>query len=544
MANTNSPFGGKPINTMTSTDFTGKTHVYSSSISDATKIYVNDFVKLGTGSNSKGVPYAAQGTSTGDLVGVVIGIQNFITKETQIFRAANTELALYVIDDPYAEFEVQINGTIAATDIGKEANLIIAAGDDTIGISRIQLDVTTLTASGGQVKILGLAERDDNVIGAYSKVRVVIVKHAYTHQTFDDIWTRDAITGEVSTVTPGDNVHIGGKLTVDGLIDPTGIVLTPQAIPPTSADASFYYDSVLKAFQFKANGTYSSIPPGNINNLSLPATTATVGQIKWNDITYFHVYGNDNMFMGREAGNYTLIGTTNLAAGINSLHSAWTASYNTFFGYHGGQNITDADQNTGIGAAVFPNLITGKYNLGAGYAAGIAYTGAESYNIVLYNSGVTGESRVIRIGTHGSGDGQQNKAFIAGIYNIVPTSTTRKTVIIGNDYQLTTSDYPITTITNSITAHPGGGQADATSLTAATNIITICANDHDSVMLNPTAPCVGLIMRVVNASAKTCAVYPISGSTMNGILDASYNAVHYTTEFQMTSSTDWRVILN
>jgi hypothetical protein len=543
MANTNSPFGGKPINTMTSTDFTGKTHVYSSSISDATKIYVNDFVKLGTGSNNKGVPYAAQATSTGDLVGVVIGIQNFITKETQIFRAANTELALYVIDDPYAEFEVQINGTIAVTDIGKEANLIVAAGDDTIGISRIQLDVTTLTASGGQVKILGLAERDDNVIGAYSKVRVVIVKHAYTHQTFDDIWTRDAITGEVSTVTPGDDVHIGGKLTVDGLIDPTGMVLTPQPIPPTSADGSFYYDAVLKAFQFKANGIYSSIPPGNINNLSLPATTATVGQIKWNDITYFHVYGNDNMFMGREAGNYTLIGTTNLAAGINSLHSAWTASYNTFFGYHGGQNITNADQNTGIGAAVFTNLVTGKYNLGAGYAAGIAYIGAESYNIVLYNSGVTGESRVIRIGTHGSGDGQQNKAFIAGIYNIVPTSTTRKTVIIGNDYQLTTSDYPITAITNSITAHPGGGQADATSLTTASNIVTICANDYDSVMLNPATPCTGLIMRVINKSAKICSVYPPIGSTMEGVLNAanllSPNLPHV---YQMTSTTDWVVV--
>jgi hypothetical protein len=413
---------------------------------------------------------------------VVIGIQNFVTKETQIFRAANTELALFVIDDPYAEFEVQVNGTIAVTDIGKEANLIVAAGDDTIGISRIQLDVTSLITSGGQVKILGLAERDDNVMGTYSKVRVVIVKHSYNRFSGNNYWT-DGVT----SLYPADTKDIESK-----------------------------------------------------QNILLPRTTATVGQIKFNGDTYFHIYGPDNIFIGAGAGNYTTWGMVNLAVGLNSLHSATTASYNTFFGYHGGQNLTAADQNTGIGAAVFPNLITGKYNLGAGYAAGIAYTGAESYNLLLYSNGVTGENNTIRIGTHGSGAGQQNRTFVAGIYGITTAGATPKTVVIGDNYQFGTVDYPVTTITNSITAHAGGGQADATSLTTATNVVTICVSNNDSVKLNPTTPCIGLIMRVVNTTDKICDVYPIPGSTMDGILNAVYSIPIYSTrDFQMISTTGW-----
>ncbi len=275
MTNVNSPFGGRPINTLTATDFTAKTHVYSSATADGTKIYTNDFVKLYGGANSRGVLYARQATAGDTLVGVVVAIKNFINNETHIFRAANTELDLYVIDDPFAEYEVQVNGTITAADIGKEANLIVAPGNDYIGVSAIQIDATTIGMTGGQVKILGVIERDDNSIGQYTKVRCVIIDHAHT---IDDFWVRSA--GTVSPRIPTDNVAIGGnldvtgKLTVDGLIDPTGLTVTPQATPPSTANGTHYYDSTTNSFKFRADGQWKSLPQ-TINVINVAADFPT-----------------------------------------------------------------------------------------------------------------------------------------------------------------------------------------------------------------------------------------------------------------------------
>lgn len=126
-----------------------------------------------------------------------------------------------------------------------------------------------------------------------------------------------------------------------------------------------------------------------------------------------------NTLIGSMAGNATLTGVNNNGLGEAALSSLTTGSYNTAFG-GALQNLLSGQSNSGFGNATLGNLVTGSGNnaLGVGFgqaAAGSAYTGAESYNLLLNNVGVIGESNVIRIGTQGSSPWEQNTTFIAGI---------------------------------------------------------------------------------------------------------------------------------
>jgi acyl-[acyl carrier protein]--UDP-N-acetylglucosamine O-acyltransferase len=47
-----------------------------------------------------------------------------------------------------------------------------------------------------------------------------------------------------------------------------------------------------------------------------------------------------------------------------------------------------------------------------------------------------GDNNTIRLGTQGTGSGQQNKAFIAGIYNTTPSGGNDGTVIIDSNGQV------------------------------------------------------------------------------------------------------------
>jgi hypothetical protein len=78
-----------------------------------------------------------------------------------------------------------------------------------------------------------------------------------------------------------------------------------------------------------------------------------------------------------------------------------------------------------------------------------------------------------------------------------------------------------------ITAHAGGGQANAVLLTAMQNQVSVCATGGDSVRLPPAQP--GMELTVVNNGAQSCNVFASSqaqggatgGDSMNGTQNAS-----------------------
>lgn len=222
------------------------------------------------------------------------------------------------------------------------------------------------------------------------------------------------------------------------------------------------------------------ITSGNVSltagNLALPLTTATVGQITMNGARYLHSYGADgNIFLGKEAGQLaTTTGNYNIGIGYLSLNEIAAGASNCCIGQGSGQHIgaggwnmtigqgsgysvTSGNYNTSYGAYSMYFLTTGNNNICIGsnstsvspYGSGGNYTGSESSNICIHNYGVVGESNKIHIGTQGTGVGQQDTTYIAGIYSTT-VGATNGLVQIDNSHKLGATNSP--SVTGSVTA--------------------------------------------------------------------------------------------
>lgn len=118
---------------------------------------------------------------------------------------------------------------------------------------------------------------------------------------------------------------------------------------------------------------------------------------------------SSNTIIGGLAGNSSVSGTNNVGVGYEALHG-----------------LTSGTGNVSIGLGSLQRITTGSDNTCIGVDAGLNYsTGSESNNILLgaVVLGTASESNVIRIGNNGSGSGQQNKCFVAGIAGITVTGS-------------------------------------------------------------------------------------------------------------------------
>ena len=154
----------------------------------------------------------------------------------------------------------------------------------------------------------------------------------------------------------------------------------------------------------------------SFNFLSLPSTTATNGQILIGAEPVLHAYGtgDQNIYVGSFAGNFSATSSYNTACGGSALSSVTSGDQNIAVGQSSLVTLTEGGNNTAIGTGAGTSLTTGKNNELIGIDAGTAYTGDESYNIIVgpANPGTAGESNVIRIGT-----GQQQTAcYVDGIW--------------------------------------------------------------------------------------------------------------------------------
>lgn len=143
---------------------------------DATATFVGDAVKTAGSSGSVvGGPKrktVAQCAATDPIYGVVQGfMQHWVASGMDLgrrHRPAST--AMYVLVKPANHQDVyriqsdDDGGTLAATDIGLNADLIVGSGGTVTGMSGMQLDTSTkATTAGLQVKILGFDDRPSNV---------------------------------------------------------------------------------------------------------------------------------------------------------------------------------------------------------------------------------------------------------------------------------------------------------------------------------------------------------------------------------------------
>lgn len=130
----------------------------------------------------------------------------------------------------------------------------------------------------------------------------------------------------------------------------------------------------------------------------------------------------------------------------STMKLAFSLNGNTFLGLNAGNTSAFPQNNTSLGVGSLENIGSATYNLALGYEAGTNYTGIESDNILLMNSGTVGESNVIRIGTQGTGSGQQNANYQAGIYGVTPSGTLQSVIINSSGQLGSVAGTTITTI--------------------------------------------------------------------------------------------------
>jgi hypothetical protein len=242
-------------------------------------------------------------------------------------------------------------------------------------------------------------------------------------------------------------------------------------------------------------------PPGPntiTGNLTLPDSTASVGNILKDAAPFIHNFGMSQTFVGVNAGNLSMTGssntgvgngtlsantngTNNTALGVSALSgnltgSANTAlgsaalanaqggefnvavgsgagidaagSYNALLGTNSGASITGM-QNTGVGGGALSQLTTGNGNIALGYGAGNAYTVGNT-NIAIGNSGQAADSGVIRIGNF-----LQSKAYLAGVRDVSTDVADGLPVVIASNGQVGTGMASAGGTVTSVATGPG-----------------------------------------------------------------------------------------
>lgn len=191
MANTDKPFGLKPVRHLNGNPWNGNVNIYYHSASDGTAIFKGDVVQpdeTNTETTGKYPSVKQTVAAQTDNVGVVVGFGNtpYLAADcTDLSRAycpASTAMYIAVVDDPDVVFEVQEDSAGGALDAGAphaNCDLIVGSGDTTTGLSAMELDSSEVTASAAMCRILRVVDRDDNALGNQCKWEVLLNEHAY-----------------------------------------------------------------------------------------------------------------------------------------------------------------------------------------------------------------------------------------------------------------------------------------------------------------------------------------------------------------------------
>ncbi len=183
MPNANAPFGLKPVRDGASAPYNDGTDLFWVPTTDATVMYIGDPVVISGTADPNGVPSVALATAGAGnrITGVIAGFNVNPTIVANGFRPASIEAHPIVQHHPDALYEVMANGSVAATDIGANANLIAGTLGNSYKRSGWMLDTASMTTTATlQVRIVGLARRPDNEFGANA---VLLVRINQTTET-------------------------------------------------------------------------------------------------------------------------------------------------------------------------------------------------------------------------------------------------------------------------------------------------------------------------------------------------------------------------
>jgi len=209
------------------------------------------------------------------------------------------------------------------------------------------------------------------------------------------------------------------------------------------------------------NFTYTGTVGANVGIGKTALTALTTGE-KNNCIGYESgkaiSSGDANCCMGNRSCLRMTTATNNTCIGDGSGYSITTstATMNVCIGHSSGFGLTTGEKNTYVGGNTAYAGSTGKWNSGLGYntcryvgASGnnnlhLGYlagnsntTASQSSNIYLQSPGVNAENNVMRLGAQGTGSGQVDTTYMAGVYQST-VGATHEIMVVDNNHQVGT----------------------------------------------------------------------------------------------------------
>jgi len=187
MANTNQLSGLSPVKYMNGAPWNGGGNVYSIDSGYATALYIGDPVASSGTSDTLGIQGVVLASAGAACRGVIVGIGTVVNgpyvnpNNLSLIYAPATKTVNYyalVVDDPNVIFEIQEVGTaLAAADCGLNANFSFGTASTVSGVGI--LNSSKAVTATLNMRILGLAQRADNVFGTYAKWNVLINNHEF-----------------------------------------------------------------------------------------------------------------------------------------------------------------------------------------------------------------------------------------------------------------------------------------------------------------------------------------------------------------------------
>lgn len=187
MANSDTPFGFKPVKHLLGAPWNGKVSTYYIPVGNATALFKGDAVKSTGSADATGKFPGVVQAAAGDVIrGIIIGFGDNPYTMThpdtpnRDYLPISTAAYVFVVDDPFVVFEIQedsVGNNMDADMLGLQTDIVVGTGSTSTGKSAMELDSSDTATALGQCKLLRVIDREDNALGTNCKWEVLIVEH-------------------------------------------------------------------------------------------------------------------------------------------------------------------------------------------------------------------------------------------------------------------------------------------------------------------------------------------------------------------------------